>query len=344
VRLFGHETFKLTVSGKAWLILLALLLLQGWAYTHTEFSLDTDGAYYRSYMQKLAGPVTAEKMAWIGREEKRFQKLNDALQKTLAQKGSAAQLAAIDLKSESKKKGATLSFVYDTGYDLLFGVTPSDTDAQDSLKLLLVLIGCFAGVYAMERRDGMDNLLAASYRGKGTTAATKNLLCMIFTIPAFLLAYLPGLFSTLKFYGIQGINASVSSLPVFSGFPAGMSILQVILLLYLVRLLGTLAAVGVILLLSQFSGNTIVTILSSLMLLAGPFLLHLTGVGFLDRASIYAVLDGNIVLQSTGTVCKMFLLPVILIGAAGYTLAALLFCKVGIQIPNISRKVKATLK
>ena len=62
--------------------------------------------------------------------------------------------------------------VYESGYKKLFGFSGT-ADVQDTLWAGLLCALCFSGLFAMERKGGMDEILAATPLGRKYTAKAK---------------------------------------------------------------------------------------------------------------------------------------------------------------------------
>ena len=62
--------------------------------------------------------------------------------------------------------------VYETGYKKLFGFTGTG-DVQDTLLAGLLCVLCFSGLFAMERKGGMDEVLTCTPLGRKYTVKAK---------------------------------------------------------------------------------------------------------------------------------------------------------------------------
>lgn len=339
VHVSNHEWHKLLIPNRALLLLVALIAVQCYSLFHYSSFLSEDDIYYRGYMLKLAGPVTQQKVSFLKNEQSRFEKL-DAAQAALSQKFSEGKLTMNEylrisqlLFSQSKGKIAfqqvmkrynyiiknkrSLSFVYDGGYYRLIGLDGTDEGLMNALILVIAIIGCFSGVYAIEYKNGAAQLIRTYPKGRSVTAWIKMLQCLVTLIPIFILCYLPDLIGTCRIYGIVELSAPAASLPEFSKTPEWMTLLGVICLFYGARLIAAACCTLIVLALSLYTRSSLATLIFSLVLFAGPLLLSILGFPMLDAVTLNALWRGfRLLSQSSAASAAQAVIPVVLSTAA----------------------------
>lgn len=351
VHIGNHEWYKLVVGNKAWIVILALLAIQVYGYSQYSYCLSTDEVYYKGYMQKLEGPITAEKTDYIVSEQKRFDDLQNA-QKLLSQQFESGKLSQSDYQTgsfalsqsmtgetafdtviqrydyiKSAPSSKKLAFVYDGGYDKIFGNDSNYDDLMSALIMLIALIGLFASVFSSEYSSGAVNLISTCLKGRRHTVRMKLRLCVILTVPVFVICYAPNFINICHYYGFGQLGAPISSLPSFSSMPLSITILGYIIMLYSIRFIAAIVSVLIILFLSQLFKNTYITILISLGIFAGPIILSLLGLSVLDSISLNTLLLGNIILKENILVAVFHFLVPILAGLAAITVTYVRFCR-----------------
>ena len=94
--------------------------------------------------------------------------------------------------------------VYESGYKKLFGFSGT-ADVQDTLWAGLLCALCFSGLFAMERKGGMDEILASTPLGRKYTVKAK---LRQSTAVAAVIAFgtvLPHLWQVLRDYGLPSL-------------------------------------------------------------------------------------------------------------------------------------------
>ena len=316
IHIANHESWKLLIEcGVAFVLILFLILnLQ----EPRTVSYGTEELYYKNYMEILAGPLDEEKEAYIQKELDRFADLHAQvwqLQQDVADgKISSADLEYLmmplerALKAEEvmesrilpqrdrllalKAQGKEAWFVYEKGYTYLLGLDNHEKTGAATMVLAAAIL-CFAGFYPLETTSGMLPLLNVYAKGRRRTAATKLLLCGLVTVVLFLVAQIPDYRYVLHNYGFQALNAPVCSLECFSGWGDALPLWGGIAVFEVLRLMSFLALTGLVVLLSLWVSNQIITMSVSAGLLLLPMLLHLLDIKFLDKVSLYLPLTGT---------------------------------------------------
>ena len=134
---------------------------------------DAEEIYYANYMNLLSGPWTSESYNKIFRFGEEFSPMLETQRKLAAGKLSQyalAEYAPLQQKYEVYtriiqnninlylKEHPKAWLVYETGYRRLFGLN-GNTDLYDTLYAGLLCAFCFSGLFAMERKSGMEVIL-----------------------------------------------------------------------------------------------------------------------------------------------------------------------------------------
>ena len=316
VHIANHENWKLLIECGALLVLALFLALN--LQEPRIVSYSTEELYYKNYLEVLAGPLTEEKDAYIQSEMDRFAGIRDQMAQ-LQQDVADGKLSQNDLehltmpleralKAEEvlndrilpqrdrllamKAEGKEGWFVYEKGYSYLLGLDYHEKTGAATMVLAAIIL-CFANLYPLETTSGMLPLLNVYAKGRRRTAATKLLLCALVTTVLFCMAQIPDYRYVVKNFGFPVLNAPICSLEYFGVWSDALPIWGGIAVFELLRLVSCLTATALVVLLSVWVSNQIITMSVSAGLLLLPMLLHLLDITFLDKVSLYLPLTGT---------------------------------------------------
>ena len=270
---------------------------------------NTDELYYKNYMELLEGPLDDEKEAYIQKEQDRFADLHEQIYQ-LQQDVTDGKISQSDmeylmmpleraLKAEEvmqdrilpqrdrllalRQEGTEGWFVYEQGYYYLFGTQNSHEKTGASTMVLAAVILCFANLYPLETTSGMLPLLNIYAKGRRRTAVTKLLLCSAFTVLLFVIAQIPDYRYVAQNYGFSAMSAPMCSLESFAAWGGKLPLWGGIAVFEALRLMSCLTVTVLVVLLSVWARNQLVTMAIS----AGVLL------KFLDPVSFYRPLTGT---------------------------------------------------
>lgn len=229
--------------------------------------------YYQYYMEKLTGPVTTEKEAFLSEEQQRFRKLHSAnafdldAQRQLAAENGFQRAYQRYLYLKDVPEG---EFFYDTGYRYLFAEKSYRMDFLLAIAAIALLALVSVGVFGMDAESGMLLVITAKNGRKGMQV--RLFWGGIVTLSVWLIVYLPDLLQTFRNYGISGIAAPAGSIPLL-GKAETMPVWGCLILLYLIRLLSLFLFTRFIYWISCKTKSTAVTIFVSLAIFAVPAIL-----------------------------------------------------------------------
>ena len=256
-----------------------------------ESYIGADEIYYAYYMNHISGPFTQESYDWLEEQGEEFEPMLEAQQKVAAgELSSDAMLAFSSLQQKysvytqiinqninyylKEHPGAWL--VYESGYKELFGFT-GQADVQDALLAGLACALFFSGLFAMERRGGMETILCVTPRGRKRTVRAKLLMS---GTAAFVIAVgscLPHLIQVLRDYGLPALFAPAMSISEFESLPVFVTLSDVLLFWFLCRVAACLCMAAITLTLGHLFGNLLPALFVSAVGYCLPALLCLSG-------------------------------------------------------------------
>ena len=271
-----HEGYKLLVRGGLGAALVCLLAVQIVSTRAVKPPSSEREMYYRSYSERLSGPPTAEKDAFLDAENKRFAALHAQLEQAAAQAGgdtflleqltadTERQLRPEDTFREAEAQYRALlpeqSYVYASGYERLFGpVGARETLAYMGLLVFALLLG-LSQTMAGETESGVDVLIRTA-GAQRAVLRRKLLLCALLLSAALVAAYLPRLIAVAYRYSLPLLTAPAAGLPIFRRMPPWLPLWGVLALAALARLAAAAAAGAGILALSARTKSTVYTLL-----------------------------------------------------------------------------------
>ena len=286
-----EEARKLLVTGGATAFLAAFLAFGIYQGVTSESYIGAEEIYYAHYMKGVSGPFTQESYDWLEEQGGEFAPMLEA-QRLVAEGAlsSDAMLAYMGLQQKysvyqqvigqnintylKEHPGAWL--VYESGYRQLFGFSGT-ADLQDSLYAGLLCAVCFAGLFAMERRGGMDEILRATPLGRKHTVRAKLLAAGLAAAAIAAGTALPHLIQVLRDYGLPALSAPAMSIPEFETLPAAVRLSDVLVFWLLCRTAACLCMGGVTLWLGQVFGSFLPALFVSAAAYCLPPLLALSG-------------------------------------------------------------------
>lgn len=296
--LFAWEAYKRLIADRILIVLILLLLGK------CLFAVDGIGEplrykelIYHRYMTEYAGEWTEEKSDEITAKAKeisetvrRFDEMqaahsegsiNDAeYEAYLEQYNDAMELdgffdAIVErdgyLRDVAEKTDLTPAFVYDTGWNAIFG---ADSDLWLYFSILLLTCGIFSGEYQKTSSSGgFAPLLHTTVKGRKKTFRAKLLLTLTGTVALTTIFTAVDIGVVAAKYDLPGLSESITSLEAFAGLPASLSIGQYLALYLLTKLVMALLFAWLTFALSVALGKTLPVMSIALALTLLPHLL-----------------------------------------------------------------------
>lgn len=278
---FGGECYKHYISSKAILVILVLAVFCWGSFTENIDIVYTDveNAAYAAYMNKLGGELTPEKEKFLEDEQKYFEKLNNELAETeadtsLSEEEKSTRTTAINniidargrgfermmsqyetIKSVGEKLGITPYFINSkTGRRLM---ADSSREWNSFAMLLLIIIFTLSTIFAYEHKREMRGLVCATKKGKGRLVGAKFITAILTYSVVYALVYLPYLINYIRTFGTDIFSMPLVFLEGFESLQSDITIMQSILLEGFLHISASLAAVMLILFLSDKLKNAV---------------------------------------------------------------------------------------
>ncbi len=320
--LFGHELWKLFIECGVIGVLILFLLIN--IQQPRTISYSTNELHYRNYMERLAGPLTEEKQEYLESETLRFSKIHQQIAK-LRKDYATGELSETDLNIllpplerslmaeqvllsrvypqlerilQLKEEGKEAQFVYEPGYNYLFGLNSRHSKSGAAALVVVCIILCFSNVFPIETSSGMLPILNVSKKGRGASAGCKLSICICITVIIFFIAQIPDYRYVFVNYGFPDLNAPLCSINAFSGWNDTISILEGIIIFEALRLATSICVSTIILLIGIYTKNQLITLSISTGILLLPVLLNLLNIHFLDKVSFLMPLTGSVLLSA----------------------------------------------
>ena len=327
-----EEGRKLLLMNGAAVFLAAFLAFGIYQGITSESYLDADEIYYAYYMKHISGPWRTESYNWLTEQGKEFAPMLEVQRRVIGGELSSDALLAYNSLQQKytvyqqivqaniqyylkQNPGAWL--VYETGYKKLFGFTGT-ADVQDTLLAGLLCALCFSGLFAMERKGGMDEILAATPLGRKYTAKAKLRQSTLVAAGIALGTVLPHLWQILRDYGLPALLAPAMSIAELQAVPKFITLSDLLIFWFICRFAACLCMSRITLWLGQKLGNLLPALFISAVAYCLPALLSLSGMkngiewlGFyplFHAAALWQTQGGNTLWVPIFLVCAAFLL------------------------------------
>jgi hypothetical protein len=344
-----YEFKKLAFTNKAVLILVVFGIIQGYTiYDQHEPPLGFWHRFEKEQLLSLEGPLTQEKHEFIMSERRRLDEAHDEIA-LLDQRQWNGDITWFEYWELARPHHETINsmqgfeevfgrfqyvretnhaqFVYDAGYARLFGMSNPNAGLIPGMWLIGIMILCLSGIFPMEYKTGMYKILNASPRGHADTVRLKLLLAGGTVLAAFIIASIPDLVYTARFYGFGVIGAGASSIPPaeFGTIPAFMGWMPLWLYIGFILLLRLLFFAGIafiILAISLKVRNNAYAILVSAGILLFPLFMYLFGLNLFNPVSTLELIktNGLIVAPSALKALKVIVFAIISAGSGWYVI------------------------
>lgn len=288
---FRAEGRKLFVTGGAALFLVAFLAFGVWQGVTVQSYIDPQEICYAFYMKPLSGPYTQESVDFLLEEREEFTPYLLAQQQVI--RGELSPEALYAFAGMQQKYNAYVQvvqqnvngylkrhpgawLVYESGYRELFFPDKS-SDLQDTLFAGLLCAVCFSGLFAMERRGGMDTVLRATPLGRRFTVRAKLAQSVLVAVGIALAGCVPHLWRVLRDYGLPAVNAPAMSISELETVPCFFTLFDLLLFWILCRVLACLCMGAATLWLGHRLGGALPALFLSAAVWCLPPLLALSG-------------------------------------------------------------------
>ena len=333
--IFSNEAFKIFVTNKVMIVLILFVIFQIYCITHINKNISFNENVYKNYMTSLEGELTVDKEKFIESEEEKYEQaqkaitniekkvINGELTQEEAEKYKepydeilSTQEVFVKVYNQYQyiKNNPKAEFVYDSGYKDLLRLN-KNAFLESDIYIIMLSIMCFTGIFIMEYRTGMIKILNTTPKGKKYTAKSKIKVCLLVGLVIFVISIIPEIIKTGEIYGFSNITASITSISEFSNLPANISILEYIVIMYIIRFIVFDSIILLILWISLKLKNTTFAILIASSILLIPVILTQLKFDFANVISINQMLNiSKILLAGQNLYWLYIIIPIVLGG------------------------------
>lgn len=283
--IFREESHKLLLLNGALLFLVAFMGFSIYQGVTTKSYIDADEIYYSFYMNHICGPFTQKSHDWLEAASEEFSlfsednSLNESSPNnifSLRQKYEVYTRIINQNINFYLKNHPQAWLVYESGYRKLLGFNGT-ADIQDTLYAGLLCALCFSGLFTIECKSGMEEILCSTPLGRKRTVQIKLLVSAAAATLIATTTCLPHLIQVLRDYGLPVPFAPAMSISEFETLPAIFTLSDVLLFWFLCRVAACLCMGSITLTLGHLSGNSLFALFISAVAYCLPALLSLSG-------------------------------------------------------------------
>ena len=286
-----EESRKLLVLNGAAVLLAAFIGFGIWQGVTAESYISAEEIYYAWYMKEISGPYTSQTKDWLEQQGEEFAPMLEVQKKIAAgELGADAMLAYSALQQKYSvyqnivnqninyylKEHPKAWLVYESGYRELFGVSGT-ADLQDTLYAGLLCALCFSGLFAMEHKGGMEEILCTTPLGRQRTVRAKLAVSAGAALVIAAATCLPHLIQVLRDYGLPALFAPAMSISELESLPAVFTLSDVLLFWFFCRAAACLCMGTITLWLGRALGSLLPALFVSAAAYCLPALLSLSG-------------------------------------------------------------------
>lgn len=235
--IFRLELTKLLWHQKAALLLLLVLALQPRFYDSFHARLNLNELHYLSAIKTVEGACTPEKYELL---ESQREDLDTKLMQTsdpLMQDELSARLTAVEqviaLGNYLSTREEAVSFVYETGFEAMFGIRPVGARYQNPLIAIALCI-MLPSLFTLDRETGIHGLIQTTV-GTRKLRRTKYRIAYLLATLVFLICWLPEVIFIVKAFELSQWTAPLVSIQAFAKYPGWLSIRLAVTGLWLFR-------------------------------------------------------------------------------------------------------------
>lgn len=263
--IFSLELTKLLWCQKAGLLLLLVLALQPRFYDSFHARLNLNELHYLSAIKTVEGVYTLEKQNDL---EAQRNELNDQLMQStdpLMQDELNARLNALEqviaLGNYLSTREDPVSFVYETGFEAMFGSRPVGARYQNPL-IAIALCLMLPSLFTLDKETGIHGLIQTTV-GTKKLRKTKYIIAFVVTALVFLICWLPEALFIVKAFDLSQWSAPLVSIQAFAQYPGWLPIWLAVTGLWLYRLALALLFCAIVCKTAEKTGKYIPSVLLS---------------------------------------------------------------------------------
>ena len=311
-----HELYKTFVSNKVGIIILVVLLTQLYITISSPIVLSNDEKYQKYYFSYYAGDFNSNTKSKIENQIKKYEDNKKSLDKCMSDYDNGlitkekyedlfSTYSTIDedysnfkkyvipyydyLKSKADKSVSVVNY---NGYCALLGLKGNLSNTY-CLALYVLMVICIIPIFTVEYERKSIHLLSSTKLGFKSLVFKKIVCSCIVTALLNLLIYVPYFIRIISSYGINELGTAACSIEELSNISDGLSILNVIIITFAIRLLVSLGITVIISGISLFTKNTIISIIITTLVFVVPLLLPINDINILNSFSFYHLQNFN---------------------------------------------------
>ena len=313
-----HELYKTFVSNKVGIIILVVLLTQLYITISSPIVLSNDEKYQKYYFSYYAGDFNSNTKSKIENQIKKYEDNKKSMDKCMSDYDNGlitkekyedlfSTYSTIDEDYSNFKKyvipyydylinqskaDKSVSVVNYNGYCALLGLEGNLSNTY-CLALYVLMVICIIPIFTVEYERKSIHLLSSTKLGFKSLVFKKIVCSCIVTALLNLLIYVPYFIRIISSYGINELGAAACSIEELSNIWDGLSILNVIIITFAIRLLVSLVITVIISGISLFTKNTIISIIITTLVFVVPLLLPINDINILNSFSFYHLQNFN---------------------------------------------------
>lgn len=341
--ILGNELYKALWMNKAGLILAAYICIMLYSMVSTTIYLPPNEMVYRSYMNRLEGPLTQEKADFLEEERLRFEDVQNQLNSIDARltEGSVTDVQALEERQPLErelfkaqgfervwqrylylKETPAAQFLYEGGYLELFGISEKTAGVEFPAMCIMIILCCCA-LFPAEYAAGVSMLLESTPLGRRYLSKRKLGIGMVFALIITVFGLLPGFVTAAEAYGLPALSAPVRSLEAYANMPSLLSIGLFLLLSMFLKLLTCMTVMLAVLAISKAVRNNIYALLLCALTIILPVLLHAMGLEWAGYMSLVPLFNASSSLAD-GRIIQVFLYTAAAFAISGFSVRIIL--------------------
>ena len=207
----------------------------------------------------------------------------------------------------AREKGISAHFVYDTGWKKLFN-TPLDITIY--VLVLMTVSGVFVREYASKTSsNSFSCILRSTKKGRGQTFAAKLFAVVLIAFAAALIWCLIDIVNVAGSFDLPAPSSPALSVVQFSALDSNISLLELAVTVYCLRVIGAVLLAVFVFVLSQLLKKTLSVLSAASAVTLLPHLLAVIGIKAFEKLDYTGLMMGT---------------PLVLLSAEGYMDAVLL--------------------
>lgn len=313
-----HELYKTFVSNKVGIIILVVLLTQLYITISSPIVLSNDEKYQKYYFSYYAGDFNSNTKSKIENQIKKYEDNKKSMDKCMSDYDNGLitkekyedlfstystidedysnfkkyVIPYYDYLTNQSKADKSVSVVNYNGYCALLGLKGNLSNTY-CLALYVLMVICIIPIFTVEYERKSIHLLSSTKLGFKSLVFKKIVCSCVVTALLNLLIYVPYFIRIISSYGINELGTAACSIEELSNISDGLSILNVIIITFAIRLLVSLVITVIISGISLFTKNTIISIIITTLVFVVPLLLPINDINILNSFSFYHLQNFN---------------------------------------------------